>query len=208
MPATSVWLARMESVLNRAIAESSGAATAAARLQGTSIDIHIEPVTRIRAAVVAGRLSLMSAEPSHASADAPRAVIRGSPFALLRAAVDRGAATASAGLDISGDAEIAAGYRVLLRLATPDLEEQIARLLGDTPARAIGNFFSRSLSYLQRTRRTVELNIAEYLQEESRDLVSRTEVDEFLHGVDSVRETADRVDARLRELEQRLKGTA
>ena len=59
-----------------------------------------------------------------------------------------------------------------------------------------------------RARRTAGENIAEYLQEESRDLVNKPELDEFLQGVDMVRETADRVDARIARLEQRLKGRA
>jgi ubiquinone biosynthesis protein UbiJ len=46
------------------------------------------------------------------------------------------------------------------------------------------------------------------LQEESRDLVNKPELEEFLHGVDTLRETADRVDARIARLEQRLKGSA
>jgi ubiquinone biosynthesis protein UbiJ len=43
------------------------------------------------------------------------------------------------------------------------------------------------------------------LQEESRDLVSTPELEEFLQGVDAARETVDRVDARLSRIEQHLK---
>jgi ubiquinone biosynthesis protein UbiJ len=46
------------------------------------------------------------------------------------------------------------------------------------------------------------------LQEEGRDLVNRTELDEFLRGVDEVRETTDRIEARLGHLERRLQGAA
>ena len=49
-------------------------------------------------------------------------------------------------------------------------------------------------------------NIAEYLQEESRDLVNKTELEEFLRGVDELRETADRIEVRLGHLERRLQG--
>ena len=47
-------------------------------------------------------------------------------------------------------------------------------------------------------------NIAEYLQEESRDLVNKTELEEFLRGVDELREASDRIEARLRRLERSL----
>ncbi len=50
--------------------------------------------------------------------------------------------------------------------------------------------------------------MAEYLQEESRVLVNKTELEEFLRGVDAVRETADRIEARLARLEQRAAGAA
>ncbi len=45
-------------------------------------------------------------------------------------------------------------------------------------------------------------NIAEYLQEESRALVNKTELEEFLRGVDELREASDRIEARLRRLER------
>ncbi len=63
-------------------------------------------------------------------------------------------------------------------------------------------------AFARGVRRTAGENIAEYLQEESRDLVNRTELDEFLHGVDELRETSDRIEARLARLEARLKGAA
>ena len=37
-------------------------------------------------------------------------------------------------------------------------------------------------------------------------LPEKTELDEFLRGVDELRETADRIETRLGRLEQRLKG--
>jgi ubiquinone biosynthesis protein UbiJ len=40
-------------------------------------------------------------------------------------------------------------------------------------------------------------NVAEYLAHEQRDLVSRSEADPFLRGVDSLREDVDRLAARI-----------
>jgi ubiquinone biosynthesis protein UbiJ len=72
----------------------------------------------------------------------------------------------------------------------------------------VSQFASGALEWARRARRTAAMNIAEYLQEEGRDLVNRTELEEFLRGVDELRDTADRVGARLGRLEARLKGTA
>ena len=66
--------------------------------------------------------------------------------------------------------------------------------------------YKRQVAWARKARRTAGENVAEYLQEESRDLVSKPELDEFLQGVDALRETADRVEARLARLEQRSKG--
>ena len=218
MTATPAWLAAFEALLNRGVQASMQATALARRLGGTALRLDIEGMASIRIGVLGGRLSLSGAGPldsqagepgAHAAADA---FIAGSPPALLRLArgnASRGAGVAGgAGVSVSGDAEIANSYRELLALARPDFEEELSRLIGDVPARALSQFAAKTLEWAARARRTAGENIAEYLQEESRDLVNKPELDEFLQGVDRVRETADRVDARIARLEQRLKGRA
>jgi len=114
--------------------------------------------------------------------------------------------TQAARTAVRGDAEIANSYRELIAAARPDLEEELSRIVGDLPARRLSQFALKTAAWARQARRTAGENIAEYLQEESRDLVSRPELDEFLQGVDAARETVDRVEARLTRLEQRLKG--
>jgi ubiquinone biosynthesis protein UbiJ len=107
---------------------------------------------------------------------------------------------------VRGDAEVAAQFRELLRLARPDWEEELSRRIGDVPARRLGRLTRDAFDWARNARRTVRENLAEYLQEESRDLVNRPELDEFLHGVDALRESTDRIDARLALLERSVKG--
>ncbi len=202
MPATAAWLGSAEALLNRYIADSAQARTIAQRLDGSSLQVDINGISRIRAAVQGGRLALLAGDDSAADA-----VISGSLPALLqllKGGIHRDPARAAA--QIRGDAEIANQYRELFVLARPDLEEELSRFIGDFPARRISQFAERALELARRLRRTAGENIAEYLQEEGRDLVNRTELDEFLRGVDEVRETADRIEARLGRLEQRLRG--
>jgi ubiquinone biosynthesis protein UbiJ len=61
-------------------------------------------------------------------------------------------------------------------------------------------------TWARRARRSAGENIAEYLQEEGRDLITKTEMEEFLRGVDGVRDSIDRIEARLIRLEQRASG--
>jgi ubiquinone biosynthesis accessory factor UbiJ len=210
MPATPVWLAAVEAWFNRGAQGSANAAGLLQRLEHTALRADILGVTSVRAEVAAGRLVLSAAEsPEDPAANPVDARITGSPFALL--ALARSATQASPGIaraTVSGDAEIANLYRQLFSAARPDFEEELSRLVGDLPARRLSQWARHATGWMRRTRRTVGENIAEYLQEESRDLVNGYELDEFLRGVDTVRETVDRVEARLSRLEQRVKGSA
>jgi ubiquinone biosynthesis accessory factor UbiJ len=204
MPATPAWLASAEALLNRSIDGSAQAAALAQRLQGTSLQVDIEGITRIRASTDRGRLLLMAGDDSAADA-----TISGSPPALLQ--LLKGGTPRQPGkptAQIRGDAEIANQYRELFMLARPDPEEELSRWIGDFPARRLSQFAKDALQFARHVRRTAGENIAEYLQEEGRDLVNKTELEEFLRGVDELRETADRIEARLGRLEARLKGAA
>jgi ubiquinone biosynthesis protein UbiJ len=207
MPATAAWLASAEALLNRCIDSSAQAGALARRLQGTSLQIDVEGVTRIRAVAHRGRLALLTGAEGSAEADA---TISGSPPALLqllRAGTNPEPRSAAGGrpAQIRGNAEIANQYRELFMLARPDPEEELSRWIGDIPARRLSEIARHTLEWARRARRNAGENIAEYLQEESRDLVNRTELEEFLRGVDELRETFDRIEARLGRLEARLK---
>jgi ubiquinone biosynthesis protein UbiJ len=199
MPATSAWLASAEAAFNRNIAASAYAAALAKRLEGTSLQVDVEGITRVRALCFGGRLALLGGDDTPADA-----VITGSAPALLQM-LRAGASSAQArsSVQIRGDAEIANSYRELFTAARPDLEEELSRWVGDLPARHLSQLAKSVRTWARRARRTAGENIAEYLQEEGRDLVTKTEMEEFLRGVDGVREGVDRLEARLKGLEQR-----
>ena len=134
MPATAAWLASAEALLNRSIDASSQAQALARRLQGTSVQIDIEGITRIRASVHQERLALMTGDDAgaaHAGGagaayGAADATLSGSVPALLQ--LLKGGANRQSGaaaVRILGDAEIANLYRELFLLARPDPEEEL-----------------------------------------------------------------------------------
>src|ERR1700689_286911 len=222
MPATPAWLASAEAVLNRNIAASTRAAALAKRLEGpslqvdvdgippvptprlggTSLQVDVDGIPRVRTTCFGGRAALLAGDDSPADA-----VISGSAPALMQMfrAGAPGAQTRTS-VPIRGDAEIANLYRDLFAAARPDLEEELSRWVGDMPARHLSLLAKSVRTWARRARRTAGENIAEYLQEEGRDLVTKTEMEEFLRGVDGVRESIDRIEARLIRIEQRAGG--
>lgn len=207
MPATAAWLASVEAALNRSLQASAQAVALARQLEGTSIDVDITGFERVRIAAAGARLALL------AGGDGPaNATLSGAPFALVQL-LRGGPGTRSGGekrpaVSIEGDAEVANQYRRLLELARPDPEEELSRWIGDFPARRMSILARGTLSWMRRAARAARDNVAEYLEEEGRDLVNRTELEEFLHGVDGAREAADRIEARLARLEARAAGGA
>ena len=196
MPATPPWLAALESVLNRNIGGQARAERLARRLAGKSLQVDLDGVIRVRAICLAGRLALSTGDDGAADA-----VIAGPPAALLRLiTAEHDRPLGSGSLHVRGDAEVAATYRELLALARPDPEEEAARLVGDVAARRLGNVARAAGTWLFRGVRSFGENVAEYLREESRDVVGRPEVEEFVRAVDELREATDRVEARLERL--------
>jgi ubiquinone biosynthesis protein UbiJ len=57
------------------------------------------------------------------------------------------------------------------------------------------------MGFAQRAASTFTQNLSEYLQEEGRDVPSRTEADEFIADVDRLRDDVDRIEARIVMLE-------
>jgi ubiquinone biosynthesis protein UbiJ len=183
-----------ETMLNRRIAASSRARRLLAELAGRSMELRFTATPfRVRLAADAEALSLRPAgdEPADAA-------IEGTPLSFLRVATgDAAKSIRAGGMDVKGDAEIAEGFRRLLDAARPDLEEELSRLTGDAAAHHLANFAREALAFGQRAGDTLARNLSEYLTEESHDLPARVEVEEFVEGVDRLREAVDRVEARV-----------
>ncbi len=209
MPATPAWLAAVESVLNRSIADSSRAGDRRAPLER---DLDQDRGRGVFGHPRLGRrpsdLALTAADD-----DAADAVIAGSPLAFLALLAGGLGNAGTPGGTRSGrraDQRRRGSCRAVPRSCS-NARGRISRrssraLIGDLPARRVSLAASSAFSWVRRFGRTAGENLAEYLQEESRDLVNKPELEEFLAGVDDLRETADRVEARLAHVEQRLKG--
>ena len=188
-----------EQILNRNIAGSSRARALLAELQGRSMELRFAATPlRVRLAAEADALSVRPAGDEPADA-----VIEGTPLSFLRlASADAAKSIRAGGMEVKGDAEVAEGFRRLLEASRPDLEEELSRLTGDAPAHYAARFAREALDFGRRASDILARNVAEYLTEESRDLPVRLEAEEFIEGVDRLRESVDRLEVRIAAAER------
>ena len=103
---------------------------------------------------------------------------------------------------LSGDLDVAERYARMLKLARPDLEEEVAKWVGDVPAHALGELVRGVGAWLTRAGGALRMNAAEYLQEESRAMPAPLEAQAFYSDVERLRDDVERLAARLARLER------
>ncbi|HEU5134399.1 MAG TPA: SCP2 sterol-binding domain-containing protein [Steroidobacteraceae bacterium] len=103
-------------------------------------------------------------------------------------------------VEIRGDAEVAQQFRELAMLLKPDVEEELSKIIGDTPAHQALRLVRMATAFGRRAATTGVRNVAEYLAHERRDLVPRAEAEDFYRSVERLRDDLDRLEARTRLL--------
>lgn len=131
----------------------------------------------------------------------PEVVISGSLLSLAKLATPSATeAIRDGSVELHGDARVAQSFQQLLRYARPDIEEELSNIVGDATANSIGNFARQARDWGENVRQTMHQNISEYLQEESRAVPSRDEVESFRNDVNTLRDDVARFEARLNKL--------
>lgn len=202
-PVLAVLGRALEAVLERALALDPDTRQALGALDGRAVAITFRGTPlAMRLAVDGTRLRV---GPAFGGASDLR--VEATPGSLLGMAVARLRGDADAVLpgriEIAGDADLA---RRLERLATrfePDVDEAFARVFGDVAGVQVARGVRRGLAFVRDGVVGLVRDGADYLVEESRDLVARGEMDAFLDDVDAVRERGDRLEARVRRLQAR-----
>lgn len=128
------------------------------------------------------------------------ASIRGSliAFAKMAIAKDPKDLLFSGEIEITGDAALANQFNRLLSQLDIDWEELLAKNIGDIAAHKIGNLFRDTTQWFKRSSNSVCLDSGEYLQEEVHLSPSNAELRKFINQVDELRESTDRLAAKIR----------
>lgn len=109
---------------------------------------------------------------------------------------------------IEGDAELARRVQALARGFDPDWEAPFADVFGDVIGVQIARGLAGALRQAKVTGQALARSAAEYVTEESRDVVARAELEAFHEDVDVLRDDVERLDVRVRRLRAALGAAA
>ncbi len=170
--------------------------TMALRVRNTSLTVYL---------IVADHELILASDYDCDNEREPDVIVSGTLVSLAKLAGPGGESVMQQGeIDLSGDVLVARQFQQLLYFGRPDLEEELSTVIGDVAAHGVGEFFRSVGNWSEDTRATMRQNVGEYLQEESRSVPTRTEVERFGKHVDTLRDDVARFEARLRNLEARL----
>ena len=106
---------------------------------------------------------------------------------------------------IEGDLSVGHKFQQLFEQLDIDLEEQLSHVTGDVIAHKIGHFFRSAKLWHQENFNSLQLNIKEFLQDETQDLPPAPEVNILTQQIDQLKEDFDRLEARIIRLNTKLK---
>lgn len=185
-------------VLNRNIGESTAAREQCKRLDGKVVAIRVRDTALSSYFAIDNEVVTLTTEHNAGNDTEPDVVITGSLVTLALMAGEDSIRDGS--LDLTGDAATAQAFQQLLAHAKPDVEEELSGVIGDAAAHTLGEFARGVGRWARETRSIMRDNIREYLQEESRDVPSRYEVERFTKDVNALRDDVDRLAARIDRL--------
>jgi len=195
-PVFSILGRALESALDRVVDLDPDTRARLTALDGRAVTLDFRgALPSMRMAVDGGRLRI---GPAFAGDSALK--VTATPASLLSMALARGRETTPGRIDISGDAELARRLEQIATRFAPDFDEAFARVFGDVLGFQIARGVRRALQWSDRSARALAMDAAEFLTEEGRDLVAKPELEQFLDDIDTLREQADRFEARLRRI--------
>ncbi len=190
----------LQRTLNHYVGESTAARDLLAELEGSSLAVEVAGLG-IQCVLAARGDAIIVAE---TVAEPPSARLRAAPLDLLKLMRSAGPGGMRAThAEVTGDLHVAETFATLLKLARPDLEEELSHWVGDVAARELGLAAAGAVAWLERAGAALEMNAAEFLQDERRALPAALEAQAFYADVERLRDDVERAAARLKQLEQR-----
>jgi len=127
-------------------------------------------------------------------------MIKADSFALLKL-LKQPDSLFSNQIQILGDVQFAKQLQDWQQQFDFDWEQQLARITGDTVAYPLAQSLRRGFDWLKYNRSEFEQSVAEYLREESHYLPDKSQTTRFMQNVDLLRADTDRLEARIKRLQ-------
>ena len=161
---------------------------------------HAGAVVRIEGGPLALALridehGMLQAHEGLAEADVTLTLPADAPLRLL---LDR--QSLFAGIRLAGSADIAEALAFVFRNLRWDVEEDLARIVGDIPARRLNLFGQRLVQEISVSSRRFTANVAEYVSEEGAIVVPARDLNDFGSEVDRLRDDFARLEKRVQRL--------
>jgi len=200
-PLPGILAAMLESAINRLLDLDDDTPARMDRLEGRMLQLDIEGVGITLFFAFNGR----QVEVGTRSDYEPDTVISGSPVALFAMAVPEEIGnwgSADSRVTITGDANLARDLERLFSRLDPDWEGRLARIFGDVWGHQVAAGLRSGAEQARSNAENAGEMISEYLQHNKGPVIRREEFEEFTREVEDTRDQADRLEDRIRGVEE------
>ncbi|QOW19421.1 SCP2 sterol-binding domain-containing protein [Lysobacter ciconiae] len=189
----------LQTALNRALALDPQTRDSLAALDGRRVALHLSsPPLALQIRVVGDGLEVGPVDAAEASDLSISSTLSGLlgqlPFLRNDDAPPVGR------LRMEGDADLARRLQRLAEGFDPDWQQPFARVFGDVVGVQVANALAAGLKQARVVAGELAGSAAEYVTEESRDVVPRAELEAFHDDVDAIRDDVERLVARVGRL--------
>jgi ubiquinone biosynthesis protein UbiJ len=192
----------LQAALNRALALDPDTRSALAALDGRSVSLVLDtPSLGLRIGVDGEQLTVGPVDAGHAADLAVHGSRLGALLGQLPMFAGRRRPGADPGrINVSGDAELARRLQQLAAGFDPDWQQPLVAAFGPVAGVQLARLLQNALMHMRNGARDLAGNAAEFLTEESRDVIPRAEQNAFHDDVDGLRDDVERLAARVARL--------
>lgn len=125
--------------------------------------------------------------------------LTGSPFALFKMGLASNVTDLllKGEIEVRGDTRLGHRFKNVFSKMDIDWSEPLSNVFGDAAAFHINQTLKEFGRWAKRSSQSVTMSLGEYLTEESRDVVTETELEIFNEAVDELRNDVDRLEAKI-----------
>jgi len=202
MSIANIAASTLQSAFNRCLAFDTLSRSRFAKLQGKVVAIELQGVgVTVFVMPEAEQVVLRAAHEGEVDV-----TLSGTPFAFARMGMadDSADSLFKGDVTLQGDSALGQRFGEIIKDLDIDWEEMASRVMGDVLAHKLGDAVRGGVTWSRDNVASSQQNLAEYLQEELRQLPVRDEVDDFLADVDTLRNDVDRAEARIKRLMGKL----